>query len=346
MSLHWMKAVCLALVLLWSLSPLHAGGGPGQSSFERAYRIEKRDPELAVQYYRQALSRGLNRELRKAAKWRLFYLYKDLGNYEQAMRLARELGAGKKARGMEHDLVKEVAGKLGVDRSTAELYIDAANLIASTGPKKMTLSFDRLRKSLTSYPNHERLIRLLGRASSRAKNRSELSEAFASCRSTPCRLAEIRILIDSRKSEKARAALYRLSKQSSLEPRYHDKVLYLLARSHRDENAVLAVDYYRLASDYAASPKMALYYRALAAFALYELGYTRPARALLGEGEFQDSFHLHVLALILQVELDKSRSAYEELHSLKSRIQGTKRKGQSHRLMNAALRILQRGVPR
>jgi TPR repeat protein len=63
----------------------------GKPYFEKAYSIEKEDPDKAIELYNKALKEGLDADLRKTALWRLYFIYKDKKKYILAWSILKQI---------------------------------------------------------------------------------------------------------------------------------------------------------------------------------------------------------------------------------------------------------------
>lgn len=316
--------------------------GPGRTWFKKAYKVEKEDPEKSVRYYRKAISLGLNRELKKAAGWRLFYLLKDLQKYDLAIKFIPRLVGKKNSSKLKNDIIQDAARNFRIDQNAAKTYIKAMGLARSNKIRDNDEIQSQLQSLLSQYNNNQKFKKALVSLSQENKIVLRTTGSRSDCNSNRCKISDIELLIENMEYTKANQEIYRLSKNKNLNDSEKFNLLYLLAKSCKQTNNLyLAVRYYRLASRFASIEKQEKLL-ALAAFSLYEAGLKRQARYLAKNLHQASGVNLHIFDLILKVELDHDISAKKELLKMKPLLLRKQESGKSKSLVDAALKVLNR----
>lgn len=301
----------------------------GRALFERAYRIEKDAPEEAIGLYREAIIAGLPAELNRAARWRLFYLYREVRDYPAALASANALGQSSQATA---DLRREMAQHYGAPvASIDDLIAGAAALDRVVRPQTaaparaaaLTEALSRFRAALQRSPDQPRLRQEILDRLVRANHGAEALALLDELRGRGYELSRADLLLSLRRNEEARAALMDLARSETLTtPADRARTLYLLGRIERDaDRRADAARYFRLAANYSGPEDVRI--AALAAFELYRLGLKPQALALLKGRPVERDLDAHLLSLVLRTELERNRQAEQALRELRPRLERT-----------------------
>ncbi len=264
------KHLVLLILALAFGSALHANG---RQFFEEAYRLEKTRPERAASLYRKAIDAGLPAELSKAARWRLYFLYRSQGWYLEAYETLQSVSHKSS---IEESLMKDVESQWGLRRLTFLRYVElASNFKKGRRPGPADISSlrsvyyegsNRFRSDVDRWlkeQGHEAISVQLA-----ASDRS-LSEAEAAIRTAS-------YFVDRRDPEKAREALRPVITAEGLSRYDRMRILYLLGRLERLTDDGESAVYFRMAANYGAG-KERNRQMALAAFSLYREGLSEQA---------------------------------------------------------------------
>ena len=345
----------ITLCLLFPSAGIHSYS-PGKWLFEQAYRLEKKDPEKAVRLYRAALRRGLNWKLRRAARWRLFYLYSELGQFVRALRLIKLLGSSSRIEIVADNLYKAIARRLRLNRAALRDYLTALSglrgipLISTARYKfpgvaeSRSVSFvyyfkEALRKSPRNPELRLAIIKNL-REAGREDLVEQLREGYRYRRGFS-ELARASHLFFTGKTKEAENILWGLARdRSEMVDEVKIKILYLLGRiSRKRRDYRRAALYFRLAARYGRG-NGAHRYDALAAYALYRAGFPGRARALFQNLPPFQEWNIRLLRLILRAETKRDPRALRAIRSMRKRLISLKRRGRDSYLTRRALRIL------
>ncbi|MCB1174980.1 MAG: tetratricopeptide repeat protein [Leptospiraceae bacterium] len=312
----------------------------GRESFEAAYRIEKKNPERAMQLYQQALQGGLNTELRRAAMWRLFYLYQDLGYYDQAIRLAASLGVNPtRVKKVSGSLVENVGKKMNLDRERAGLYVNAMHQSRYPESSDCQITESEYTEALKAYPEHKALQSMLAKGALACKKGSVAIGAFRKCASRLCQFQLAELYYDTNQYSRGRTLMMGLALQSDLAAADRSRILYMLGKSWREQrDCGKATYYYRLAAQYADEERRERH-NALAAYSLYSCGLKNQARALFRSNQAADDEMLRIFNLVLEADVDKDPQAKKELKDMRPRLLKMKQQGMATALVTDALRL-------
>ncbi len=301
----------------------------GRALFERAYRIEKDAPDEAIGLYREAIIAGLPAELNRAARWRLFYLYREVRDYPAALASAQALGQSSQATA---DLRREMAQHYGVPAASIDdLIAGAAALDRVVRPQTaeaartaaLTEALARFRAALQRSPDQPRLRQEILDRLVRANRGAEALALLDEIRGAGYELSRADLLLSLRRNEEARSALMDLARSETLTTSAdRARTLYLLGRIERDaDRRSDAARYFRLAVNYSGPDDVRL--PALAAFELYRLGLKSQALALLKGRPVERDADANLLSLVLRAELERNRQAVQALRELRPRLERT-----------------------
>lgn len=291
------------LLVLFSIS-VYAQSSPGSEYFEKAYQTESKNPQQAIDLYERAIEKGLDTELRKAARWRLFYLQKDLKVYDSAILTLRALGRLQGIDVVWQNLRKDIQRDWSIPLDTVLAY------------EKSVLS-----GNATNLQSGDPLLRLAKEKKGNTKFRTAIAKRLVKSgmanealslvegNDPESQITRADILVGAKRMDEAESLLRPLCVDSPLTDEQKSFVLYLLGRIQREKgNNYLAVSYFRYASEYAKG-SFQQRYLALASFLLYKADLPIQARALLREQEVDLDSDATILDLILRVEVDGDESA-------------------------------------
>lgn len=325
---------------------------PGRAYFEQAYEAEKETPADAIELYERAIAAGLGRELQKAARWRLFYLYRKSGEYGEALKVAAHLGSDKKLKNVLGDLYKEIAVIYKIPEESARHYALGLKQLARDREEESALYFERalrgnesneaLRSAITSRLMRRgqsgaalALLKKIGidRAADQSAGKSEGGAA---------ELARADLLVKLKRDTEARGVLLALARSSaakSLDNAERSRLFYLLARiSRRAKDPAATVRWFRLAAieaREAGEDELQSRMQGLAAYELFRGGRKLQARSLLyGIPETEDE-SVKLLELVLRAEVEGDPSARLRLEEMAPRL----RAGKQSYLVRQALRV-------
>ena len=321
--------------------------------FERAYSAEKSQPDRAIELYRSALSHRLESKLRAAAYWRLFFLYKRVGQFGQALRIAERLGSAKRMEDVLKNLRLDVQNQFGISARPAQLYVDGLaalyRLRGAPAGERPTVFLAPFRQAVEAAPSSANLRTSISNALVE-QGFGEYAGSFASgaapVSETERRLAHAARLVAAERHEEAEQVLYFLARTGDLDNREKGRVLYMLARVERKRgHGHQAVAYFRLAARYAPAAA-AQRHNALAAYVLYRDGYAVQAHALLRGAARSPDANVRLLQLILVAEIERNPAALAELRQMKEKLRGTPPAGISPFLAKRAVELAERAERR
>lgn len=326
---------------------LHARDrSPGRPYFEQAYEAEKKTPSEAIELYKRSIAAGLKPELVRAARWRLFYLYRKAGDYGEALSIAAHLGSDKKLKNVLGDLYKEIAAIYKVPEPAAREYAIGLKLLARNHDNEATIHFERALRGNNKNEALRRAItnRLIRRGDSTAAlallKKIGYKEGRAADESAE--LARADLLVKLKRDDEARRVLLNLSRTSeskSLDDAERSHLLYLLARvARRSTEREAAVHWFRLAAISARSAndsKLQSRMQGLASYELFRGGHKLQARALLYGVPETDDPDVNLLELVLRADVDREEPARRKLRSMAPNL----KRGKRSFLVKEALRL-------
>jgi hypothetical protein len=331
------KSRSSVLLILTGFIPALIGlKADGRSLFEEAYRIEKTQPEQAAVLYRQAIDAGLASELNRAARWRLFFLYRSQGWYLQAYETLKTLSYKKS---IEDSLLEDIQSQWGLRRQTFLNFVkvsqsfkkgkkpDSADISAlrsiyGEGSNRFRADLDRWLKE----QGHEAITVQL------AAGERNLSEAETAIRTAS-------YYVDRNDPGKAREALEPVLVSDQLNRSERMRILYLLGRLNRLIDGAESAAYFRMSATYASGSEWQRQ-MALAAFSLYRDGLSEQAAQLsmqIDAATIEDEG----MRLFLDVLAADVRKDPEALARLRGREKELRRQSNSF-LAERALQILER----
>ncbi|MCR9142657.1 MAG: hypothetical protein NXI24_10435 [bacterium] len=342
-------ALVAALLLANGVDLQARDRSPGRPYFEQAYEAEQETPADAIALYRRAISAGLKPELVRAARWRLFYLYRQAGEYGEALDVAAHLGSDRKLKNVLGDIYKEIAVIYKVPESSAREYALGLKQLAR---KRESASVAHFEKALRANRDNEALRAAI---TNQLMRRGHSGTALVLLkklgydihkgekeRNGGAELARADLLVKLKRDAEAEEVLFALARSAAgrkLKSAERSHLLYLLARTARrakDREAV--VRWFRLAAVEAAEAdeeELQSRMQGLAAYELYRAGRQLQARALLyGIPETEDA-NVNLLSLVLRVEVDDDAAARKKLRAMKNELLA----GRQSYLTRAALRV-------
>jgi len=329
------RAIALFLVLplaLPGLTDLHANGA---SYFRKAYSLETSNPEAAIRNYRSAISQGLPANLRRAAVWKVYFLYKRNHYYIQAYRYGNSIGAGGSH---QSEIMRNALQRWGITSadfqklvkswSGTRSFADTANdIIARRSRKGPVLAAD-LRRALELEGNGELASRIIVRkANSKSGNDPDLEQAEYYYTQGDYAAAE-NILWKKATGKETLGALAR------------SRTLYLLGKIRNKQNKdAEAIQFYRLAAGYAADQESRRML-ALASYQLYREGRKDAAYELIDQFPEPSEDRMRLYFLVVAVDAAGHRPSLQKLQRMKSDIAERVRLGQAGFLEKKALALL------
>lgn len=320
-------ALLLGLALAGSAELSARDRSPGRPLFESAYAAEQDDPEQALDMYERALKKGLGRELRKAARWRLFYLYRKAGRYGEALSMAARLGSDKKLRNVLGGLYDEIAVRYSVSREAAREYATGLKLLALDRHEQAALRFEKSLQLSKSSPKGNAALRTA--ITNRLMRRGDSRTALAVLRQEGeqnrkgARLARADLLVKLKRDTEARKLLAQIAANPATAKWSHadqSQVFYLLARiSRRAKQAAATVRWFRLAAvhaKFARDAELQSRMQSLAAYELVSRGHVRAARGLMLGLPASKDRNVRLLDLMLKAHVDGNEASRKQLRDL------------------------------
>ncbi|HBS04729.1 MAG TPA: hypothetical protein DEA96_07185 [Leptospiraceae bacterium] len=306
----------------------------GAGMFRRAYSLETSDPEAAIQSYRAALSQGLPANLRRAAVWKVYFLYKRNHYYIQAYRYGNSIGAGGSH---QSEILRNALHRWGITSSDFETLVkawsspssfpDTANrIIASRSRKAPVLAAD-LRRALELEGKGDMASRIIVRKpNSKTGNDPDLEQA--------------EYYYSQGDLNGAEALLWKKSRSDDINSSARSRLLYLLGkiRSKQDRESE-AIRFYRLAAGYATDSESRRML-ALASYQLYRNGKKDAAYELIDQFPEPDEDRMRLYFLVVAVDAADNQNALRKLRSMEKEIRERVRLGQAGFLEKKALTLL------
>ncbi len=253
---------CFLIGLFFLQNSILESQNLGKPYFEKAYSIEKEDPDKAIELYNKALKEGLDTNLRKTALWRLYFIYKDKKKYILAW-----------------SILKQIPNKSNIENKFFEdlqYYTkfskeDFLNLYKAIQENDL-ITLKTIYRSASPFVKKEILDFYL------EKNQNQYIEelAFADTNSNiDSKLFLANYLIDNNRFDQAEKILYELSVNNSRELHYayKENILYLLGKIKREKNILDSVYYFLLSANYSNTSRDYEKELALALYSLYRAGY-------------------------------------------------------------------------
>ena len=332
-----------ALILAFALLNPQGLAASAKDLFERAYATEKADPERAVELYRSALSRRLESKLRVAAHWRLLFLYKRLGQFGPALRIADRLGSPKRMEDVVRNLRTDVQRRFSISEGSAGHFILGLSALyrlrSAPAGERPEVFLTRFRQAVEAGPGSSHLRAAIA-ASLVEQGYGEYAGSFsggAPVSETERRFAHAARLMAAERMDEAEQVLYYLARSGDLDNREKGRVLALLARVARTRGrAHEAAAFFRLAARYAPSGDSERN-EALAAYVLYRSGFSIQAHALLRGAARSSDANVRLLSLILRWDIEQDPAALAELRRMQEKLRGVPPAGVSAFLARRAV---------
>ncbi len=291
----------------------------GRTYFEEAYSIEKNSPARAIELYRLALSRGLDAKMNHAALWRLFHLYRETGEYGNALMLAPKLGKSRGVARVLENLKKDLADHWNINNQALEAYWNGVKSLAGyEGAGEKSYSDYFIEALSSAYGNREFRSEIMNRLVAAGKVEEALSVLDGDgITSLEDRIMKADLLLSLKRYDQADTMLREIAAGNEIS-KSGDKyrVLYLLAKIARSRNDLeKSVRYFRFAANYASEEEQ-FRQLALASYSLYRENYTQQAAALVRNIPNVSDENVMLLRAILGVEVDHSSERLEELREM------------------------------
>jgi hypothetical protein len=274
--------------------------------------MENTDPMAATSLYREAINRGLDRKVYNAARWRLYYIYKQLDEYEEGIFLLNSFGEAKQIENVRQSLISQIAYYYGISEESATSY--ASGLAANR--QKPGEALKHFIKSLSGSKNKYKLRNDIMKILLRNGRDEDAKQIFSITSETPVdeMISKADILVGRKNWDEAKAILVNLSIESySLSEEQKYKILYLMGKLERGKNnEPSALIYFRQASRYEKKDN-GFYSSALSAYSLYRQGNAKSAYGLMKDYKISEDPNIELLQLILLVEVRKDISAFDRL---------------------------------
>ncbi|MCB1327195.1 MAG: hypothetical protein H7A21_00640 [Spirochaetales bacterium] len=336
--LRQIAGLAIVLALVFSFTQLQARDeSAGRSDFDLAYRFENDAPSTAILLYERALRLGLQDDMARAARWRLFYLYRGTGEYGQAFALLPRLGGGSRLNAIAAETRSEAARWLGIPEAEVGRFYEAVRKLRANHDPEAARQVTAM---VQAHPGAIALRQFsLGELADNGHSDLALELLGAEESDLAARLERADVLIRLGKPALAQDLLYRISETPDLPTAQMSRMLYLMGRIYRDsEQHNLAVACFRMAAHYAQENGQDRL-RALAAFSLYRMGLASQARALMRGLEEDRSEAIRLFMLVLQVDVDHDAAALAELRAMRPVLEEKQRRNITTFLVNEALRL-------
>lgn len=335
LTLSWL----LIISLFMAISPIHPDG---QEIFSKAYRLEESDPDESIRLYRQALGQRLDKELRKAAVWRLFYLYKKNKEYSEAILISDHLSDKKGVKRVLEDLKTDIKFEWKINDNALDHYWTGIHLLnAGKTDAEGHSHSDHFLMALKESPGNalfreEILNRLV-----MAGRDDEVLRMIGSEGSGPEeQIIRADLLLKRNERNNAESILRSLAaSEVYLTNSQKFRLLYLLGRIYRDRGDIPnGVRYFRYSTHYATGTK-AVRNLALAAYALYRGGYNEQAYGLVSRLPGEGDSYVELLSLVLAVDVRNDEVAKTKLLKYRKPLEEQKKKGNNSFLIQRALHL-------
>ncbi len=258
------KKSCVILIILSSLlfSYELKSNTSGKEFFEKAYSLEKENPELAIEYYNKALELGLKSDLKKTTLWRLYFLYKEKKLFIKAWQILNQIPHKENVRKKFFEDVLYYA-KIQQDEFIT-LYTHLKNNRTTELIPIYKKASPILKKEILEYYEDKGDEDILLNLIQSENNNSIDSKIFLAS-----------YYIDKQSYKKAEKVLLEIStnNQNELSNSYKEKILYLLSKIKKETNLFSSIFYNLLALEYTT---VSIDYEkelALAMYGLYKNGY-------------------------------------------------------------------------
>tara|TARA_Y100001937_G_scaffold122491_1_gene183425 strand:+ start:128261 stop:129298 length:1038 start_codon:yes stop_codon:yes gene_type:complete len=306
----------------------------GAGLFRKAYSLETSNPEAAIQNYRAALSSGLPANLRRAAVWKVYFLYKRNHYYIQAYRYGNSIGAGGSH---QSEIMRNALHRWGITSgdfnrlvqawSGGSSFPDTANSVIAKKSRKATVLAADLRRALELEGKADLASRIIvRRPNSKSGNDPDLEQAEYYYSQGDLKGAE--------------ELLWKKSKSDDLSSVARSRLLYLLGKIRlKQKNEADAIRFYRLAAGYATDQESRRML-ALASYRLYRNGKKDAAYELIDQFPEPDEDRMRLYFLVVAVDAADNQNAKRKLRSMEKEIKERVRLGQAGFLEKRAMELL------
>lgn len=234
----------------------------GKPYFEKAYSIEKEDPDKAIELYNKALKEGLDADLRKTALWRLYFIYKDKKKYILAWSILKQIP---NKSSVENKFYEDVQYYTKLSK---EDFLNLYKAIQENDLSTLKIMY----RNASPFVKKEILDFYL------EKNQNQIIEdlAFVDTNSNiDSKLFLANYLIENNRYEQAEKILFELSTNDShqLSYAYKENILYLIGKIKREKNILDSIPYFLLSANYSTTSRDYEKELTLALYSLYRAGY-------------------------------------------------------------------------
>ncbi|GIX41723.1 MAG: hypothetical protein KatS3mg129_1456 [Leptospiraceae bacterium] len=235
----------------------------GKPYFEKAYSIEKEDPDKAIQYYFRAIEEGLNYDLKKTALWRLHFIFKEKKQFIKAWKILNQIPHKNSVESKFFDDVKYYA------KLQKEDFLRLYNAIIENNINEVKRIYlyasPILKREILDYyleKNTDSVIQ-------------ELALVDTYNNTIDSKLFLVSYYMEKNYYDKAEDILYDLSinNSESLTASYKEKILYLLGKIKREKSILDSIHYFLLSANYSTTSRDYEKELALAMYSLYRSGY-------------------------------------------------------------------------
>lgn len=256
-----MKKLFFILILL-ILNNLYSNQ-IAKNYFERAYSIEKENPEEALKFYKLSLESGLEPELRKTALWRIYFILKEKKNFIQAWEILSKLN---RKQNLENRFFEDVEYFTKLNKAD---FLQLYNSIKKNDNTNVKYYYEKgnsvLKQNILDYyleNNRESLI-------------SEFLLIDNSSSSFESKVFLINYYLNNQRYEKAKELLETISKNyiDNLNSENKAIILYLLGKVYRERQILDSSFYFFYAMNYSNSDQEYERNLALALYSFYKSGY-------------------------------------------------------------------------
>jgi tetratricopeptide (TPR) repeat protein len=290
----------------------------GLELFQKAYSLEKSDPQGAARLYNASIAAGLDHKLTVAARWKLYYIYKNSNNFFNAIPLLSLFGSGSQIDTVKEDLYTDIRHFFNISREGADQYSRGILLLVSKEPRDAVEPFrNAIRLNPFSSVLKKSIIALLNEAGLTEEAMRLARESSGN--PVEASLQEADILVKRGKFQDAKRILENVSSADwGMDDDAKGRILYLLGRVERDQgNVAEAISYFRMAGRYSNGEALSRQL-SLAAYGLMQLGLDIQAYALVKKIQDSKDGNVHLIRLILHCSPGNILSSCEELRKYRS----------------------------
>lgn len=327
----FLATLLLSLIFVTELSANGAG------LFRKAYSVETSNPEAAISYYRQAISAGLPANLRRAAVWKVYFLYKRNHYYIQAYRYGNSIGAGG---AQQSEIMQNALHRWGITSSdfnklvqgwaSGNGFADLANQIIANRSRQGAVLAADLRRALEMEGNAALASRIVVRnPNSKSGNDPDIEQAEYFYAQGDLPGAE-------------RVLWKRMDASGYIDGAARSRILYLLGKIRlKQGKEEEAIRYYRLGAGYASDAESRRML-ALASYQLYRDGKKDAAYELIDQFPEPDEDRMRLYFLVVAVDASGDANALRRLKGMEKELKERVRLGQAGFLEKKAVEMLNR----